>query len=226
MVNEVATERETTVVASAAACRLSSAVLHTIQTLEYHDEIPSTSDRVKELLQQPVKPSLPCLVIAKRQTAGRGRGNKRWWSGEGAILMSLGFELLPEFLDRDQLPTLSVATGQAVIRVLTRYLPQHKLEVHLPNDVYVDGKKICGILLESPTPQYAILGIGLNVNNRLSDIPPEFADDLASRSITSMFELLGRETDIARLIDELLEELRYNKMHVPLFLGTVFAVSF
>jgi len=186
--------------------------------LEYHDEIPSTSDRVKELLQQPVKPNLPCLVIAKRQTAGRGRGNKRWWSGEGAILMSLGFELSlnPEPsnpLSRDQLPTLSVATGQAIIKVLTRYLPQHKLEVHLPNDVYVDGKKICGILLESPTPQYAILGIGLNVNNRLCDIPPEFADDLASRSITSMLELLGRETDIARLIDELLNELLHGLQH-------------
>jgi BirA family biotin operon repressor/biotin-[acetyl-CoA-carboxylase] ligase len=177
-----------------------------IQTIEYHEEIPSTNDRVKELWQLPVKPMFPCLIVAKRQTAGRGRGNKRWWSGEGAILMSLGFESSVS-LSRDQLPTLSVATAQAVIRVLTRYLPQHKLELHLPNDVYADGKKICGILLESPTPQYAILGIGLNVNNRLSDIPPEFLDELTSRSITSMFELLGRETDTARLIDELLNEL-------------------
>ena len=185
-----------------------------IQTIEYHDEIPSTSDRVQELLRQPIKPKLPCLVIAKRQTAGRGRGSKRWWSGEGAILMSLGFELASQSLSRDQLPTLSVATGQAIIRVLTRYLPQHKLEVHLPNDVYADGKKICGILLESPTPQYAILGIGLNVNNRMSDIPQEFADDLASRSITSMFELLGRETDIFRLIDELVNELWYNEINI------------
>jgi len=187
-----------------------------IQTLEHHDEIPSTNDRVKELLRQPVKPKLPCLVIAKRQTAGRGRGNKRWWSGEGAILMSLGFELSSPLsssyessnaLDRDQLPTLSVATGQAVIKVLSRYLPEHHIELHPPNDVYVGGKKICGILLESPIPQYAILGIGLNVNNRLCDIPPEFADDLASRSITTMVDLLGRETDIDRLIEELLKEL-------------------
>ena len=199
---------------SAAVCRLPSTVGCPIQTLEYHDEIPSTSDRVQELLRQPIKPKLPCLVIAKRQTAGRGRGNKRWWSGEGAILMSLGFELASQSLSRDQLPTLSVATGQAIIRVLTQYLPEHKLEVRLPNDVYADGKKICGILLESPTPQYAILGIGLNVNNRLSDIPPEFADDLASRSITSMFELLGRETDISRLIDELVNELWYNEINI------------
>ena len=180
-------------------------MLRPIQTLEYYDEIPSTNDRVQELLRQPTKPKLPCLVVAKRQTAGRGRGNKRWWSSEGAILMSLGFELSPEFLTRDQLPTFSAATAQSVTHVLTRYLPQHKLEVHLPNDVYVDGKKICGILLESPSPLYAILGIGLNVNNRLHDVPPEFLADLADRPITSMIELLNRETDISQLMAELLE---------------------
>jgi BirA family biotin operon repressor/biotin-[acetyl-CoA-carboxylase] ligase len=174
-----------------------------IQTIEHHESISSTNDRVKELLRQPIKPPLPCLVVARQQTAGRGRGNKRWWSGEGAILMSLGFELSPEFFTREQLPTLSVTTAQSVAKVLTRYLPQNKLEVHLPNDVYVDGKKICGILLESPTPQYGVLGIGLNVNNRLCDMPSDFID----QPITSMIELLDKETDIVRLMDELLNEL-------------------
>ena len=178
-----------------------------LQTLEYHEEISSTNDRIQELLKQPVKPKLPCLVIANRQTAGRGRGNKRWWSGRGAILMSLGFELSPEFLSRDQLPIFSAMTARSVMTVLNRYLPNHKLEFHPPNDVYADGKKICGILLESPAPQYGILGIGLNVNNRLSDIPSAFSDDLAGRSITSMVELLGRETDVVRLMSELLIEL-------------------
>ena len=178
-----------------------------IQTLEYHNEIASTNDRVRELLRQPTKPQLPCLVIAKRQTAGRGRGDKRWWSGEGAVLMSLGFELSPERFSRDQLPLLSVTAAQSVANVLNRYLTQHKIELHLPNDVYVDGRKICGILLESPTPQYGILGIGLNVNNRLCDIPSEFLADLDDRVITSMIELLGKETDISQLTSELLNEL-------------------
>ena len=183
----------------------------TIQTIEYHEEIPSTNDRVQELLRQSVKPKLPCLIVAKRQSAGRGRGNKRWWSGEGAILMSLGFELSSDCLTRDQLPTFSVTTAQSVSDVLNRYLPKHNIEVHLPNDVYVDGKKICGILFESPTPQYAILGIGLNVNNRISDVPPEFLADVADRSITSMIELLGSETDVSRLMSELLTELGFSK---------------
>ena len=178
-----------------------------IHTLEYHAEIPSTQDRVREMLRQVSKPKLPCLVVANRQTAGRGRGDKRWWSGEGALLMSLGFELSPEFLMRDQLPTLSVTVAQSVIKVLRRYLPKQSIELHLPNDVNVDGRKICGILLESPMPQYGILGIGLNVNNRLRDIPSTFLSDLADRSVTSMIELLGIETDISRLTSELLTEL-------------------
>ena len=184
-----------------------------LQTIENHEEISSTNDRMQELLRQPVKPKLPCLITAKRQTAGRGRGNKRWWSSEGAILMSLGFELSPESLTREQLPTLSATTARLVIKVLSRYLLQHKLEFQPPNDVYVDGKKICGILLESPTPQYAILGIGLNVNNRLNDIPPEFLIHFVERPITSMFELLNVETDISQLTDELLSELHTGMMN-------------
>ena len=178
-----------------------------IQTFEYYEEIVSTNDRVQELLRQPEKPKLPCLVVAKRQTAGRGRGHKRWWSGEGALLMSLGFELSPEFLTRDQLPTFSVTVARWVVNVLNRYLPKYKIEALLPNDVLVEGKKICGILLESPTPQHGILGIGLNVNNRLCDMPSAFLAEVQNRPITSMIELLDRETDIDRLIAELLNEL-------------------
>ena len=183
--------------------------LLSIQTFEQYNEISSTNDRVSELLRQAIKPKLPCLVTAKKQTAGRGRGNKRWWSGEGALLMSLGIELTPAFLTRDQLPTFSATVAQWVIDVLNRYLPEHKLEVHRPNDVYVDGKKICGILIESPTPQHAILGIGLNVNNRICDMPTELLADIADRPITTMIELLNKETSIVRLMDELLNALGF-----------------
>jgi len=122
--------------------------------------------------------------------------------------MSLIIELSPETLTRDQLPTLSAATARRIIKVLERYLPQHNLEFRPPNDVYVEGKKICGILIESPTPQYAVIGVGLNVNNRLCDIPADYLADISERPITSMFELLNEETDIFRLMEELLSELR------------------
>ncbi|MDR0521824.1 MAG: biotin--[acetyl-CoA-carboxylase] ligase [Planctomycetaceae bacterium] len=178
-----------------------------IQTLEYHAVISSTNDRMKELFKHPVVPPLPCLVIAKQQTAGRGRENKAWWSGEGAVLMSVGFGLSPATVSRNELPLLSVTAAQAVMTVLKRYLPENKIELHLPNDVYVEEKKICGILLESPSPSFGILGIGLNVNNRLRDIPPEFQAEFEKRPFTSMIEMLGRELPLPRLCEEILTEL-------------------
>ena len=123
--------------------------------------------------------------------------------------MSLGFELSPDLLTRKQLPTFSATVAQLVINVLNQYLPERKFEVHLPNDVYADGKKICGILIESPTPQYAILGIGLNVNNSLCDMPSEFLADIAEYPITTMIELLNRKTNIVRLTGELLNALGF-----------------
>ncbi|MDR3232675.1 MAG: biotin--[acetyl-CoA-carboxylase] ligase family protein [Planctomycetaceae bacterium] len=189
-----------------------------MRLIEYHSTLPSTNDRVKELMRQH-HPPLPCLVVAQTQSAGRGRGNKTWWSGHGALLMSLGFMLLPailprgisspDALSRSDLPALSAKSADAVIAVIRRHLPeaQHLLTRHPPNDVYVDGKKICGILLESPSPQYGIIGIGLNVNNRLQDIPPELQEELTSRSITSMVELLGKPSRIPALIDEIITQL-------------------
>lgn len=153
-------------------------------------------------------PPLPCLVIAKTQTAGRGRAGKLWWSGSGALLMSLGFELTAETLLRSDLPELSLKTAEAVKTVLCRRItPECRVAVHPPNDVYADGKKICGILLESPSPKYGIIGIGLNVNNRLADIPPEFRKELMQRSITSLCGILGKADSIETLIDEIVAEL-------------------
>ncbi len=172
----------------------------TIRTFEYHESIGSTSDRVKELLRQPTPPELPCLVIAKTQTAGRGRANKIWWSGDGALLMSLGFEIAALHLTRDELPLLSQATALAVLEMLRERMPQQEVTLHLPNDVYVEGKKISGILLESPNSKHVVAGVGINVNNRLAAVPAEFYAELEARQITSMIEFLGTETDHAELV--------------------------
>jgi BirA family biotin operon repressor/biotin-[acetyl-CoA-carboxylase] ligase len=180
-----------------------------IRTVEYHDSISSTNDRIKELLKQPVLPKLPCLVIANRQTAGRGRGNKVWWSGDGALLMSLGFELSACSLNRSHLPSFSLAVGRAAVETIRNRLPEKNcVGLHLPNDVYVDGKKICGILIESPTPQHLILGIGINVNNRLTEVPLEFRNEFIERPITSLIEILGEPTHLPDLIVDFLVRLR------------------
>jgi BirA family biotin operon repressor/biotin-[acetyl-CoA-carboxylase] ligase len=180
-------------------------VLITIRTIEYYDCISSTNDHLKELLKQSVLPRLPYLVVAGRQTAGRGRGNKVWWSGEGSLLMSLGLELNALSLKRTDLPLFSLAAGLAVLKTIRNRLPENKMTgLHLPNDVYVDGKKISGILIESPTPQHLVVGVGINVNNRLSEIPPEFRKEFQNKPITSLIEILNETTDISGLIVDFL----------------------
>ena len=59
-----------------------------LQGVEHHAEIPSTNDRSLELCAEAELP-VPFLVLADQQTAGRGRGNNRWWSSDGALLFSL-----------------------------------------------------------------------------------------------------------------------------------------
>jgi BirA family biotin operon repressor/biotin-[acetyl-CoA-carboxylase] ligase len=182
--------------------------LLTIRTIEYFDSVSSTNDRLKELLRQSVPPQLPCLVTARQQTAGRGRGNKVWWSSEGALLLSLGVELSALSLERTHLSLLSLAAGLAALETIRHRLPEENhTALHWPNDVYVDGKKIGGILLESPTPQHLVLGIGINVNNRLTNIPTEFLDEFEKKPITSLIEILEKPTDIPFLIADFCERL-------------------
>ncbi|MDR0705156.1 MAG: biotin--[acetyl-CoA-carboxylase] ligase [Planctomycetaceae bacterium] len=177
----------------------------TIRTIEYYDCISSTNDHLKEILKQSVLPKLPYLVVARRQTAGRGRGHKVWWSGEGALAMSLALELETLSLKRTDLPLFSLAAGLAVLKTIRNRLPENNvIGLHLPNDVYVDGKKISGILIESPTPQHLVLGVGINVNNRLNEIPPEFRNEFQNKPITSFIEILNETTDISVLIVDFL----------------------
>ncbi len=151
-------------------------------------------------------------MIARTQTAGRGRGGKKWWSGDGALLMSLGSEIGTFQLTRNELPLLSVSVARTVLEILRERIPNrrpngHEVRLRSPNDIYVDGRKISGILLESPTPRHVVIGIGINVNNRLVDIPTEFREHFENRPITSLIELTGMETDHAELVEALLRRL-------------------
>ncbi len=99
----------------------------------------------------------------------------------------------------------------SVLEMLRERLPaQQEMRLHWPNDVYADGKKISGILLESPTPRHVVIGIGINVNNRLIDVPAEFQEDLKTRHVTSMIDIVGTETDHAELVRHFLQQFYAN----------------
>lgn len=171
--------------------------------IEHHAELASTSDLALKLAaDEAVK--LPLLVIAERQTAGRGRGANRWWAGEGALTFSLVIEPPREKLPPPRWPLLSLAAGLAICQALETFAPQALLQVKWPNDVYAEGRKIAGILIESPaqSPGRLVIGIGVNVNNSLAAAPPEIRE-LA----TALCDLCGQAFDLTAVLSTILVEV-------------------
>ncbi|MBL0059718.1 MAG: biotin--[acetyl-CoA-carboxylase] ligase [Elusimicrobia bacterium] len=105
------------------------------------------------------------LVIADRQTAGRGRMGRRWSSPAGGLWFSL---VLRPAVRPDRVPPLPLVAALSWVEVLrARGVPAG---VKWPNDVWADGKKIAGFLTEMSAEtdrvQWVVLGAGVNVNNR------------------------------------------------------------
>ncbi|MCL2304306.1 MAG: biotin--[acetyl-CoA-carboxylase] ligase [Planctomycetaceae bacterium] len=172
-----------------------------IRAAVFFQTIGSTNDYAKELLAGDVAPlTFPLLISAEEQTAGRGRGAKKWWTGKGAVAVSLVLNLAEIHLNRDNLPSLSPTVAEIVCETVRNTVgPEHSLEIKLPNDVYLNGKKVCGILIESPKPDYAIFGIGINTNNSVAHIP----DELKAVPITTILDETGQTTDHAVFLVEL-----------------------
>jgi BirA family biotin operon repressor/biotin-[acetyl-CoA-carboxylase] ligase len=139
-----------------------------VKTIDHHPSLGSTSDRAIELAARG-DVELPLLVVADEQTAGRGRGTNRWLSSAGALTFSLVVEAPAALLPQARWPEVALVAGLAVCRALKEFCPRSDLRVKWPNDVYLEGQKVCGILSESVTGwrERLVLGIGVNVNNRM-----------------------------------------------------------
>jgi len=112
------------------------------------------------------------VVFAESQTAGRGRFKRPWYSAEG---LGLWFSFLvreglsPAVTDLTPMIAVAVSDGLREVTGDTRW------RIKPPNDIYGDGGKVAGILIEArsgPRP-FAVVGIGLNVNHSLEDFPSE-----------------------------------------------------
>ncbi|MGI9184029.1 MAG: biotin--[acetyl-CoA-carboxylase] ligase [Solirubrobacteraceae bacterium] len=134
------------------------------------------------------------LITAGEQSAGRGRQGRTWSAPPGqALLCSL--------IVRDPPRLLPLATGVAVAEVADRAGgAAGSAQVKWPNDILLDGAKVAGILVEGrPQENWAVVGVGLNVAVRASDLPRE----LRGRAAT-----LGLDpADIEPTLDRLLRSL-------------------
>jgi BirA family biotin operon repressor/biotin-[acetyl-CoA-carboxylase] ligase len=155
---------------------LAPLTLHTfVRQIRALESVDSTNTAAVEWSPQLTADELPALVITERQTSGRGRGVNRWWSAPGALTFSLLIEPGRHGIPTLGWPALSLTVGAAAATALREQLPRAELRLKWPNDVYLNGRKVAGILIESPpaTPHRLVVGIGINVNNSLDSAPEE-----------------------------------------------------
>ena len=127
----------------------------------------STNERARELALAGAPSG--AVVTAAEQTAGRGRRGRVWTAPPGKALLCSAI-LAP--LDERHL-LLPLAVPLAVCKA-TESLASVKCRVKWPNDVLIEGAKVAGVLIEARPPEWAVIGVGLNVSIE----PDEFPDDL------------------------------------------------
>lgn len=171
----------------------------------YCDEIESTNSELMETAQFNAHGT---VMLAENQTRGKGRKNRTWLS---APLKNLTFSiLLNEKLNKLKAGTIGYAVSLATAITLEN-LYQLKIDLKWPNDVLVNAKKICGILLDSSSKgdkiEKIVVGVGLNVNQAIFSgqfrIPP-----------TSIRKEFGNEVSRERTLSEFLNNFEdlYNRL--------------
>ena len=177
--------------------------LFTGQQLVYLPQCDSTNNIAHDLLIKN-KATEGCVVITSAQTRGRGqRGNS--WEAEPGKNITLSVVLNPSFIAVAKQFSLSIAVSLAVADLVKAFLPEQRLKVKWPNDLYYGNKKLGGILIENTISnlylQHSIIGIGLNIN-QLS---------FTNNQAVSLAQLTGEEYALETIIEQLLSclEVRY-----------------
>lgn len=150
------------------------------------------------------------VIVADRQTAGRGRMGRTWQSREGTgVWMSI--LLRPSGMDARRGGLIPLATGIAVAKTLRGMGVDAWLK--WPNDVLCRGRKICGILCESVTSgsrlEHVVVGIGLNLFHTEEDFGPGLADTATSLILESSgADWISRDAIAAGLLSETVKTVR------------------
>jgi BirA family biotin operon repressor/biotin-[acetyl-CoA-carboxylase] ligase len=196
-----------------------------VAAVEHYESITSTNDRALAAAGEPNIP-LPLLIVADTQTAGRGRGSNRWWTGSGSLAFSLLIEptwihgdaetqrdglrdrprvsvltLSPSSSSAPRPPVLiSLAVGVALVDALAPLVPGREIGIHWPNDVMLDGRKLAGVLIEAPPGGKHVIGVGINANNTAADAPAE-----VRQRVATLRDATGSTVDATELMISLLD---------------------
>lgn len=161
----------------------------------YFEQLDSTNTKLHELALQGAEHGT--VVVARKQTDGKGRRGRIWESPAGDnIYMSI--LLRPKF-DTAKASMLTLVMAYSVSKVM-RLQGIVNLQIKWPNDIIISGKKVCGILTELRTEgldiDHIIIGVGINVN------ASSFTSEI-SETATSLFLETGKRYDNERLIKDI-----------------------
>ncbi|WP_340820726.1 biotin--[acetyl-CoA-carboxylase] ligase [Methanolobus sp. WCC4] len=168
------------------------------KVISYYSILDSTNNAARDIA---LKSAEGTVVIAEKQSKGRGRMGKEWQSSPGGVWLSV---ILKPSIALENVSKITLIAGIAVTNVLRDI----GVDAHIkwPNDVLVKGKKICGILTEVSAEvdkvDYVIPGIGINANVSLSDLSDEIRKDS-----TSISREMGKNIDRTAFVASLLYEL-------------------
>ena len=175
------------------------------KNLVVFDEVDSTNNEARRMAEKGALEGT--VILAARQTAGKGRRGRNWESPRGTGIW-MSFLLRPEF-EPSHASMLTLTAAMAVAQGIRRTTGLD-CQIKWPNDIVISKKKICGILTEMGTNgvkiNYVLIGVGINVN--LKEFPEEMQD-----KATSLILEGGHEYDRNQVIAQVMKyfEINYEK---------------
>ncbi|KGR79528.1 biotin--[acetyl-CoA-carboxylase] ligase [Ureibacillus manganicus] len=180
--------------------------------VHYYDECTSTQTIAHELVRNGVEDGT--IVVAESQTEGKGRMARHWESTKGkGIWMTI--IIRPKILPH-QAPQFTLIAAVSVVNAIRSLGKSISPEIKWPNDILLNGKKCTGILTEMIAEmdgvQALLIGIGINVNQKLEDFPDELKDIATSLAIEA-----DEKIERAELIAAILQYLeKYTDVYLKL----------
>ena len=166
--------------------------------LESFDVIGSTNTTAMQRAEEGAPHGT--LVVADRQDSGKGRRGRSWMMPAG-IAIAMSIVLKPEELLPGNAPMLTLVSALAVVRAMKEQTGLDAM-IKWPNDIVINGKKVCGMLTEMSTQidyiNHIVVGIGINVHNE------QFPEELSDRA-TSLFLESGKHFNRAALVEAVCE---------------------
>lgn len=167
------------------------------KNIQYFKETESTNIIAREIANSVEEGT---VVIAESQTGGRGRLGRKWLSPEGGIWLSI---ILKPGIQPQYAPRITLLAGVSVAKTIRSFGLAAKIK--WPNDVLINGKKVCGILTEIEAEMdmidYCVVGIGIDANVDTESFPEEFRE-----SSTSLKKELGNSINRVEFVQKLLLE--------------------